>query len=165
MTTFHKLPFGCIALGNNLFHNSFYSLMRWGWKSMDKSSLKLSFRHCGGLVETNYLWVTAWIILVINNCSLIGCAGAGTPRATPYMVHHKNRVNSAAERDTNHDDDSNDNTDNKQTQLGNHPRGINRLSSKIIKKGLNIRVGVGWLITIRLTSFLSKYHTVFQPLN
>ena len=32
------------------FSNSFYSLMYWGGESVDKSSFKLDFRHCGGLV-------------------------------------------------------------------------------------------------------------------
>lgn len=63
--------------------------------------------------------------------NLISIAGGGTPRTTPYMVHHKNRVNIA---DNNDEDDSNHepvhSSDIKQTQIGNHPRGINRLSSK-----------------------------------
>ena len=55
-------------------------------------------------------------------------AVSNTPRATPYMAHQK-RVNINT-GDSNEDVDSNhDNGDKKPS--GNHPRGINRLSSKL----------------------------------
>ena len=54
------------------------------------------------------------------------------------MVHHK-RVNINT-GDNNDDNDSQVEpapTDKKQTQIGNHPRGINRLSSTIVLRVIN----------------------------
>ena len=67
-----------------------------------------------------YLISTFYYPFVVSN----------TPRATPYMAHQK-RVNINT-GDTNEDVESNlDNGSSDKKQLGNHPRGINRLSSKL----------------------------------
>jgi len=76
-------------------------------------------------IANNNLNVEAWLLARKS----LAAGGGGTPRATPYMVHHK-RVNINT-GDNNDDNDSQVEpapTDKKQTQIGNHPRGINRLS-------------------------------------
>ena len=50
--TFFKLSLA--GVGSTHFPNSFYGLIHWGKETMDKSSFKLNFRHCGGLWSSHH---------------------------------------------------------------------------------------------------------------
>ena len=75
------------------------------------------------------LFIASWCIWDARSCWCKVCvymivlsAAAGTPRATPYMVHQKRVV--TVEEYSDHEDTK------QQSVMANQPRGINRLSSK-----------------------------------